>query len=217
MSDVAFLHLYGSAAEHLSAGKVAACHVFDSGTETWRSNTHQSSRYLLITQYVAVPIGCGAIGICPAIWTQHDGNGMNKCCSWQMLNLTWRRKRNTGMLMITISETPTEQKWVIHGRLTQPWLRELRDSWKEKHQLAGGRTCIVDLDGVTFIDKAGERTLRRLHRDGAQFIANGIYTKHIVEQLCARQKRGKSNLVKCFFAGFLPVVFALLASMPLAR
>jgi DHA2 family multidrug resistance protein len=40
----------------------------------------------------------------------------------------------------------------------------------------------VDLNEVTFTDTNGERLLRRLAKDGAQFIASGIYTKHILEQ-----------------------------------
>jgi len=39
-----------------------------------------------------------------------------------------------------------------------------------------------------------------LARDGAQFTASGIYTKHILEPLNVRRKRGTSNLLGCLMA-----------------
>src|SRR5580698_7733416 len=83
------------------------------------------------------------------------------------------------MLKITFSETPTEERWILHGRLTDPWVREFRACWKKNHRSDVERACIVDLNEVTFIDKCGERLLRMLARREAQFTANGIYTKHI--------------------------------------
>ena len=40
---------------------------------------------------------------------------------------------------------------------------------------------------LTFMDKGGERVLRLLARNGAQFTASGIYTKRILEQLNLRR------------------------------
>jgi hypothetical protein len=88
-------------------------------------------------------------------------------------------------LKINFSETPTEERWILHGRLTTPWVHELRACWKKNHGTDGGRTCAVDLNEVTFIDKSGERLLRMLARDGAEFIASGIYTKHVLDEITA--------------------------------
>jgi hypothetical protein len=90
------------------------------------------------------------------------------------------------MLKINFSETPAEERWILHGRLTEPWVREMRKSWKENHHTDMRRACIVDLSEVTFIDKWGERFLCMLARRGAQFKASGTYTKHILEQINAR-------------------------------
>jgi len=99
------------------------------------------------------------------------------------------------MLKINFSETPAQERWILHGRLTDPWVHELSACWKNSHRADVGRPCIVDLNEVTFIDKSGERLLRMLARDGAQFTASGIYTKHILEHLNVRRKRGTSNLL----------------------
>ena len=92
------------------------------------------------------------------------------------------------MLKISFSETPSEKTWILEGHLKRPWVRELKTSWKKNYQTGKRRPCIVDLNEVTFIGKSAMRLLYMLARDGAQFTASGIYTKHIIEQLNARRK-----------------------------
>jgi len=60
-----------------------------------------------------------------------------------------------GMLRITIAETLTEQKWTLEGRLVQPWISELKSNWARTETARRERKCVVDLTGVTFIDKSG--------------------------------------------------------------
>jgi anti-anti-sigma regulatory factor len=92
------------------------------------------------------------------------------------------------MLKITITNTATEETWTLHGRLVAPWVDELKACWKIARRTAQGRRCIVNLDEVTFIDKSGERVLRAMSRQGAQFVARDVYVKHVLDRL-----RGKSN------------------------
>jgi hypothetical protein len=87
------------------------------------------------------------------------------------------------MLRITITETPAERRWILQGRLVGPWVAELRTSWKKGHRTQRGQACVVDLNDVSFIDKDGERLLRAISKKGAQLIANGMYTKHVLEQV----------------------------------
>jgi outer membrane protein TolC len=111
------------------------------------------------------------------------------------------------MLKISFSETPVEEKWILEGRLSGAWVRELRASWKKNHQTDKKRACIVNLNEVTFIDKAGERRLRVLRDEGAQFISGGCYVRHIVEQLKVRRKRKISNLLASLVVVFVLVLF----------
>src|SRR3984885_3604593 len=124
---------------------------------------------------------------------------IQSCLQSQRLLPTTRPKENS-MLKITFNETPAEERWILHGRLTQPWVQEFRACWKKNHRADARRACVVDLNEVAFIDKSGERLLRLLARNGAQFRASGIYTKHILEQLNARRKGGGSNLLGCLMA-----------------
>src|ERR1700722_16359379 len=111
------------------------------------------------------------------------------------------------MLKISFSETPAEEKWILEGRLSGAWVRELRANWKKHHRTDKKRACIVDLNEVTFIDKAGERLLHALRSEGAQLILGGCYVRHIVERLEGRRKRKISNLLASFLAVFVLAVF----------
>ena len=90
------------------------------------------------------------------------------------------------MLKINFRETPAEERWVLHGRLTHPWVHEFKACWKKNHRSDVARACIVDLNEVTFVDKSGERLLRMLARDGAEFIASGTYTKRVLDEITAK-------------------------------
>jgi len=87
------------------------------------------------------------------------------------------------VLKITMTETPTERKWIVQGCLVGPWVSELRTTWKRAHRSKDKRACIIDLNDVTSIDKSGERLLRAISKKGAELIATGMYIKHVLEQL----------------------------------
>ena len=113
------------------------------------------------------------------------------------------------MLKISFSEIPTEEKWILVGRLTEPRVRELRTSWKRNHRTAKERACIVDLNEITFVDKSGERLLRVMAREGAQCIASGIYIKHILENVSTKGKGSVLNRLTGFFFAALIAAFAV--------
>ena len=92
------------------------------------------------------------------------------------------------MLKITMTNTPKEEKWTLHGRLIAPWVKELKASWKRQHSTADKCRCIVNLDEVTFIDKSGERMLRSMLKQGVRFVTSDLYIKHVLDRL-----RGRSN------------------------
>jgi len=113
------------------------------------------------------------------------------------------------MLKISFSETPSEERWVLHGRLIGPWVRELRACWKKNHHRDEQRACIVDLNEITFVDKSGERLLRAMVRERAQCIASGIYIKHILENLTTKGKGSVLNRLTGFFLAAVIAAFAV--------
>jgi anti-anti-sigma regulatory factor len=87
------------------------------------------------------------------------------------------------MLKIAIMETTSERRWIVQGRLVGPWVNELRTTWKKAHRTPDKRACIIDLNDVTFIDKSGEKALTELCKEGAELVATGVYTRHVVQNI----------------------------------
>jgi hypothetical protein len=96
------------------------------------------------------------------------------------------------MLRITVMESCREERWILQGRLTKRSIAELVSSWKASTAKPSPRCRVVDLNEVTSIDKSGEEALSMMVHDGASFVASGVYTRHLLDQLQARlanQKR----------------------------
>jgi anti-anti-sigma regulatory factor len=87
------------------------------------------------------------------------------------------------MLKTTRIDTKTEQKLILEGRLTEPWIVDLRSQWEESRHTHPERKFVVDLRGVLRIDSAGEGALALMKTEGADFLASGIRMKHLIEDL----------------------------------
>ena len=107
------------------------------------------------------------------------------------------------MLKITMTKTPTEERWILHGRLIGPWVRELQAVWRNTHRADERQRCVFDLNDVTFVDKSGEKLLRAMAQEGVQFEASGIYVRDVVEQLKGKRKARRAELLVCLLATFL--------------
>jgi hypothetical protein len=95
------------------------------------------------------------------------------------------------MLRITVTESVLEERWVLQGRLTKRSVSELISSWRAAQARPTTRCRVVDLNEVTSIDKSGEDALSMMVHDGATFVASGVYTRHLLDQLQARQAKQK--------------------------
>lgn len=81
-------------------------------------------------------------------------------------------KNQPPRLKIVSIDTPGEQKLILHGRITEPWISELNSHWEEARRRHPERKFVVDLQGVTRIDSVGERMLELILRKGAEFVAD---------------------------------------------
>ncbi len=93
------------------------------------------------------------------------------------------------MLRITHARTETEQRWTLCGHLTRPWVAELRACWEHGREGGVHAHTVVDLSEVTFIDESGERLLSEMKSEGAEFVAAGVETKHLLKNLKGRGER----------------------------
>jgi anti-anti-sigma regulatory factor len=98
------------------------------------------------------------------------------------------------VLRITIQETESGSRWILQGQLAGPWVDELRKYWKMEHRAKNWKSCVIDLNDVTHIDKAGERLLRALSKKGAEFVATGLYTKQLIEKVKATARLALRNM-----------------------
>ena len=94
------------------------------------------------------------------------------------------------MLRITHAQTETERRWTLCGQLTGPWVAEMRACWEHSRQgpenMAGNARTIIDLTDVTSIDAGGEKLLSEMRNAGAEFVASGVYTNYLLENLVGR-------------------------------
>ncbi len=101
----------------------------------------------------------------------------------------WQRKASRAMLRITYAETNKEQRWTLCGQLAGPEVAELRGCWEYHSKTTHGLDPVLDLSDVTFIDESGEKLLLDMRSSGARFVAAGVATKHLLDNLRARGKR----------------------------
>jgi hypothetical protein len=67
------------------------------------------------------------------------------------------------MLKINFSETPGQERWILYGRLTNPWVQVLRAYWRKKYGADVGRACLVDLDEVNLVEAQLNERLALVH------------------------------------------------------
>jgi hypothetical protein len=106
-----------------------------------------------------------------------------------------QRRIKIAMLRITHAQTETEQRWTLCGQLTRPWVAELRACWEGCRRAGVSTHTVVDLSDVTFIDESGERLLSEMESDGAEFVAAGVETKHLLKQLKAKGERPLRRII----------------------
>ena len=91
-------------------------------------------------------------------------------------------------LSITVREIAPEQHWILCGRLTDYSAAEVLSNWYASKDQESVDCRVIDLDGVSVIDRSGERIISMMIQDGARL--GGIYARHL---LAALQERAKSN------------------------
>lgn len=92
------------------------------------------------------------------------------------------RNEAINTLKITIDDRPATLTMKLEGRIVGPWTNALQQSWDSLKQ-SGRKHLVVDLCGVTHVDKAGRQILADIHRQtGARFVADTPLTKYFAEE-----------------------------------
>jgi hypothetical protein len=93
------------------------------------------------------------------------------------------------MLKISVTDSHTQRRLVLEGKLIAPWIAELSTAWKTAHTNLQGRELVVDMADVTSISQEGENALLQLMNQGARFRCRGVFTKNIIQRLTNKSER----------------------------
>jgi ABC-type transporter Mla MlaB component len=97
------------------------------------------------------------------------------------------------MLRIYIHDEVLVTSIVVEGKLIGPWVKELEKCWESVTAAQPGRSMVVDLVHVTFIDSAGRALLTRIRRTGAKLLSSGVLINSIVAEIEAQQTGKESS------------------------
>jgi hypothetical protein len=87
------------------------------------------------------------------------------------------------MLRITTCCDSGITRLVVEGKLAAACVRELEKCWQAARPLESQGSILVDLTSVTFVDAAGKQLLTQMHEQGTRFLAAGLMTKFLIEEI----------------------------------
>ncbi len=90
------------------------------------------------------------------------------------------------MLKISIIDTRSDRRLVVEGKLVDPWVEELRSTWRNAGKDLQGRKLVIDLSHATVIGQEGQEAILELMNEGAKFACCGVLTRYVVKKLARR-------------------------------
>ncbi len=87
------------------------------------------------------------------------------------------------MLKITIHDSAKELKFRLEGRLSGPWVEELRQCWQTARSTTALRATVLDLREVDFVDAQGQKLLEEMGPAGVRLIASSPLIQALVEEI----------------------------------
>lgn len=71
----------------------------------------------------------------------------------------------------------------IEGKIAGPKVSVLKQAWQDLAPSLGQRKLLLDLRGVTHVDRTGRNLLAEIHhKTGAKFVADTPLTKYFAEE-----------------------------------
>jgi hypothetical protein len=99
------------------------------------------------------------------------------------------------MLKISLTDTRTQRRLILEGKLIAPWVAELRAVWTRVKVELNGRELVIDMGDVITVSQEAENTLLEMMDAGATFRCRGVLTKHVVQQLARRNKKNANEVI----------------------
>lgn len=94
------------------------------------------------------------------------------------------------MLKITILDSAGELRLRLEGKLSGPWVSELRQCWITAASTTAGRDTVADLREVDFVDAEGQQLLCDMYHAGVRLHAVTPLIRGMVEEICRTRRCG---------------------------
>ena len=75
----------------------------------------------------------------------------------------------------------------VEGRLAGPFVPELEHCWHAASADRAAGTVLVDLKGVTCVDRAGRCLLQAMYRHGVKFVGARLAIQDVLDEVTASQ------------------------------
>ena len=95
------------------------------------------------------------------------------------------------MLKITTLTDTESTTFRLEGRLAGPWVQELERCWMSTVGMKKRHLFSVDLSAVTYVDSDGKDLLKKIHQQGAKFVASGCLTNCLVREIAQAVRSGE--------------------------
>lgn len=92
------------------------------------------------------------------------------------------------MLKITLHDSASELRFKLEGRLSGPWVGELRQCWQTAQSTTRDRKTVLDLADLDFVDPEGQSLLEDMHRQGVTLVAMTPFIRAIVDEVCRSRR-----------------------------
>jgi len=93
------------------------------------------------------------------------------------------------MMRAQVSSDGKKVTVTVCGRLTEEFVPELENCWRNARATQPDAEILVDLQHVSFIDDKGSSLLERMHHGGARFAAAGLMTRAIVNNIIHKEAK----------------------------
>jgi hypothetical protein len=87
------------------------------------------------------------------------------------------------MLKITIHDSASELRFRLEGRLSGPWVPELRQCWLTAASITEGRRTVLDLREVDFVDPEGQSLMAEMCHRGVCLLAVTPLIQSLIEEI----------------------------------
>jgi anti-anti-sigma regulatory factor len=101
------------------------------------------------------------------------------------------------MLRITIHDRAPMTSFVLEGKLVGPWVRELKQCWRDALANDPATPMLVDLAAVTFVDHDGRALLKQMRHQGVRLSSHGVLIDAIVADIEAEETQREAITSGC--------------------